>query len=199
MKLMNMMDYDAAGAGFNEIYNGVESAEKLRDNAKFPVLAAGIRKKGGGEVFKPYIIKKVCSINIAIIGVCDYKSLPQIGNPKFDGFEFTGAESELLKILTEIKGKTDFVILLSQMTPEENISLLKKYRLINVIVEDYTNKKYDKPVLENNGVIVSPGKYGRYVGMLKIQKNGSKLKLISHEFIPVLDIAQDEEAKKIIK
>ena len=199
MKLMNMMNYDAAGSGFNEIYNGLESIEKLRDAADFPILASGIQKKGGEELFKPYIIKKVGKNRIGVIGICEKNSLPQIGNPKLEGFEFIDAETELDTILKEINGKTDYIVLLSQETPEKNIALLKKFKKINVIIEDYTNKKYDKPVFENGGVIVSPGKYGRFVGKLKISKNGKGIRINSHEFIKVLDIPQDKEAVKLIK
>jgi 2',3'-cyclic-nucleotide 2'-phosphodiesterase (5'-nucleotidase family) len=198
MKLMNIMGYDAAGAGFNELYNGIESTEKIRDAAGFSILALGIGEKSGKELFKPYIIKKVGMNSVAVIGICEKNNLPQIGNPKFDGFEFTNAESELEKVLKEINGKADYVILLSQESPEKNITLLNKFKSISVIVEDCTNKKYDNPVIEGGGVIVSPGKYGRFVGILKVLKSGKGVKVKSHEFIKVLDIPQDKDAMKLI-
>lgn len=200
ISLMNMMKYDAATVGFNEIYRGLASAEKLKNKAEFPILASTITNKYEKyELFKTYIITHCNGNNVGIIGLCDENSFIKIGNPDFKDFIFLPSLDTLKKILKEISGKTDFIIVLSEMSPEKNISLLKKFSKIDLIIECYTNKQYNPPIKEGKSFIVSPGKYGRFVGKIVMEKaKNTPLTIKNHEFIPVKNILPDKEAYKII-
>ena len=92
----------------------------------------------------------------------------------------------------------DFIIVLSQMAPEANKKLLAYFPQIDLIVEGYGNNTYEKPVTIPNGVIVSPGSNGEFVGLITLDKERGKTTVIRSELIPVLDIPENKNAHNIV-
>jgi len=199
IRIMNLMEYDAAGAGWQEMFHGVDSALKMRDVAKFPLLSATIAKNSDGtNVFKPYVITGVGENSVGIISVCDssyvIKNLP----PKVNDYCFLPKTDILNNVLREISSKSDFIVVLSQLSSDENKKMLKNYSAIDLIVESNHNKKYDPPVVTPDGVIVASGRGGQFVGLITIDKlNTGKISIKRHEFLPILNFPEDGKAHKI--
>lgn len=66
IELMNLMRFDAMVVGNHEFDFGQDVLKKRISEAKFPVLGANVE---GLDVLKPYVIKELDGIRIAIIGV----------------------------------------------------------------------------------------------------------------------------------
>ena len=69
-KLMNMIGYDAMVLGNHEFDNSREVLMKQIESADFPILGANVVKKDTGKsLVKPYVIKDVGGLKVAILGL----------------------------------------------------------------------------------------------------------------------------------
>ena len=200
MRLMNLMGYDAAGAGCYEIFRGVVSARKMIRTAQFPLLSATIAAKSdSSRIFEPYMLKKAGKYTAGIISVCDSTCLLNVGNPEPNDYIFLPATDMLERILGEISSRCDFIILLSHLHPEENKKITSHFPEIDLIIQTYGNKLIDPPVKTPHGLIVSPGKSGQFVGIITLEKSkDGKLSCKRHKLLPVLDYPEDKKAHRIV-
>ncbi|MBA7678989.1 hypothetical protein ES703_87270 [subsurface metagenome] len=200
MRLMNLMEYDAAGVGCHEMFHGVNSALKMTGVATFPLISASIAKTNdGSHVFNPYVITRIGNKNVGIISVCDSTSQIRIGSPKVNDYFFLPKTDVLEHTLSDISSKCDFIIVLSQFSPDENKKILENFPKIDLIIEGYGNKKHDPPLVTPQGILVSPGSRGQFVGMITLDKSKSgKISIKHNKFLPVLNFPEDKEAHRIV-
>ena len=83
MLLMNSLGYDAMAVGNHEFNFGLDVLWKAKREAQFPILGANIEQaySGGVPYFKPYIIKQVDGVRVAIVGFVT-PGIPTVGNPR---------------------------------------------------------------------------------------------------------------------
>ena len=198
-RLMNLMEYDAAAAGGNELYRGIVHAQTLSRETKFPMISATVVDTTGHRLFfKPYVTREISGNTVAVIAVCD----PACFALKYSGehdFAVLSPNDVLAGILADISPECDFTIVLSQMPNSANKALLRDFPAIDIIVEGYGNNKYDPPVTTRNGVIVSPGGRGQFVGLITVEKSHGDISVKRSELIPVLDFPEDVKAGKILQ
>ncbi|MEF2966751.1 5'-nucleotidase C-terminal domain-containing protein [Paenibacillus sp. M1] len=90
---LNELDYDAAVPGNHEFNYGLWTLDKAVKDSRFPWLSAGIAAAGSTEPAfgKPYLIKMIDEIKIAILGVTTHY-IPNWENPlHIEGLEFHDA------------------------------------------------------------------------------------------------------------
>ncbi|MFC1490640.1 hypothetical protein ACFL6K_05465 [Candidatus Latescibacterota bacterium] len=201
--LMNLMEYDAAGVGCNEMFHGMKSAMKISRAADFPLTSAVFAKpgdmNGGSPAFKPYVISDIDGKKVGIISVCDSLSQTRLGSPRIDDYIILPMDGVVSSAISEISETCDFIIVLSNLSHEANIELSDKFAGIDLIVEGYGNSRYGKPIETSNSVIVSPGNRGQFVGLITLDKQDSgKISVKHHELIPVLDMPEDKAASELI-
>ena len=79
----------------------------------------------------------------------------------------------------------------------EDYTLAKEVEGIDVIISGHTHTKLDKPIQVGNTFIVSADDYGKYLGVLKLTKDG---KLKSYELIRVTeDVEEDPEIAAMVE
>ncbi len=112
IEMMNYVGYDSMTLGNHEFNFGLETVEKIKKEAKFPVLSANIYYAKDGKNFAtPYTIKTVNGAKVAILGL----SVPSIKSwdaSKVTSLEFKHMAEEAkkyVKILKE-KEKVDVII-----------------------------------------------------------------------------------------
>lgn len=112
IEMMNYVGYDSMTLGNHEFNFGLETVEKIKKEAKFPVLSANIYYAKDGKNFAtPYTIKTVNGAKVAILGL----SVPTIKSwdaSKVTSLEFKHMAEEAkkyVKILKE-KEKVDVII-----------------------------------------------------------------------------------------
>src|SRR4026208_41928 len=70
MLVMNSLNYDAMTVGNHEYNFGLKVLDKARGEAKFPWLSANTYDKGTQRThYKPYIVKDVAGVRIAVLGL----------------------------------------------------------------------------------------------------------------------------------
>lgn len=113
MEMMNYIGYDAMTLGNHEFNFGLDTVEKLKKDAKFPILAANIYNKKDGKNFAtPYTVKTVNGVKVGILGLAN----PGIKNwdaSKVTSLEFKHMAEEAkkyVKILKETE-KVDVIVI----------------------------------------------------------------------------------------
>lgn len=200
MRLMNLIGYDAAGVGRLEMFKNTAKALAIDDIAKFPLISATIaRNTGHTPLFQRFLLKKTGAVTVGITSVTDTTCyIPDI-NRTYD-FSILPWEHELRDVLAEMEGKADFIVVLSQMSRQDNAKLLESFPSVDLVIQGLGNAHFEQPIPVSGGYLVAPGDRGQFVGIVRFEKTGGgPLILRKSELSPVLDIAQDHDAMKIVR
>ncbi|MFT5730650.1 MAG: 5'-nucleotidase/UDP-sugar diphosphatase, partial [Desulforhopalus sp.] len=106
-KAYMVMGYDAVAISASDIENGEDFLEETL-NEGFPWVSANLVDKNGEPVSKPYVIKTINSLKVAIIGLTETLS----PSSKFSILDYAKPLTGLLKQLTS-ESESDIIILLS--------------------------------------------------------------------------------------
>ncbi len=110
--VMNFMGYDSMTLGNHDFNFGLDVVNKIRNEAKFPLLGANIYNRADGSNFaKPYLIKEFHGVRVGILGLT-IPSVPIWDGPKVKSlvFKHMGEEArKYVKILKEDE-KVDLII-----------------------------------------------------------------------------------------
>lgn len=172
IELMNAMGFDAMVVGNHEFDFGQEVLKKRISEANFPVLGANVQ---GLESLKPFIIKELSGIKIAVIGVVT-EDTPTATHPKnVERLRFEPVESIIERYLQELKGKVDIIVVLSHIGHHADRLLAERIKGISVIVGGHSHTKIEKPVLIGNTIIVQAWEHGKALGVLDITFEKGKI------------------------
>jgi 2',3'-cyclic-nucleotide 2'-phosphodiesterase (5'-nucleotidase family) len=182
---MELMGYDALNLGSPELNFGKEFLEQARSHLSFPYIASNLLYGGSRLPWtREYIIiKEVGGIKVAILGILDPDDLKKI--PRQDdvkGFEIIPPEAALDRLLPEVRGKADLVILLSQFDAAKNRALVEAARGIDVSVSSGDGSiLYGRPSenTANTVIILNTGTKGRTMGLVTITLDDKRVLSVS--------------------
>ena len=121
---MNALHYDAMTVGNHEYNFGLQVLEKARSEAEFPWLSANTYNKGTNQNhYKPYIVKEIAGVRIAVLGLTT-PGIPNWENaPNYAGLEFREPVSEAKKWVPVLRGKerADVVVIAMHMGLEQDL------------------------------------------------------------------------------
>lgn len=190
IELMNAMGFDAMVVGNHEFDFGQEVLKKRISEANFPVLGANVR---GMEYLKPFIIKELSGIKIAIIGVVT-EDTPTATHPKnVERLSFEPVESTIERNLQELKDKVDLVIVLSHIGFHADRVLADKVKGINVIVSGHSHTKVEKPALVGDTIIVQAWEHGKALGVLDLAFEDAKIVKFNGYLVEISPEKQSED------
>ncbi len=199
MRLMNHMGYDAALAGTNELFHGIDATRRMAETASFPFVAATVVTGNSDEtVFSPGVVVSVDDVTVGIIGLVDDGAFQRLGAQGTRDNRFLDTERALENAMGSFKPAPDYVVVLSQLTTGQNKAILDRHPSVDLIVETATNTLYDEPIHSANGYIVSPGTKGQFVGLIVLDHGANGTVVIEHKFLPVKDMTPDKTATAIV-
>ena len=121
IEIMNLMGYDAMAIGNHDFDFPFDIMERNAGLAKFPFLSANTYYKGEYPAFlKPYIIKEVDGIKIAIIGLTDDESAWYTHPRNVAGITFKDNFEAAKETVDAVKDKADVVIALAHLHGDNN-------------------------------------------------------------------------------
>ncbi|MHB8909179.1 MAG: bifunctional UDP-sugar hydrolase/5'-nucleotidase [Syntrophales bacterium] len=165
---MELMGYDALNLGSPEFNFGKEFLEQARSRVSFPYIASNLLYEGRVLPWtREYIIKEVGGIKVAILGVLDPDGLAQLPDRE-RGLEAIPPEAALSRLLPEVRGKADLVVLLSQFDAEKTLALTKAVKGIDVAISSGSDDVFYPKAPENGTVLLQTGTQGKALGLLKL-------------------------------
>jgi len=163
----NYMSCDAITIGQDDLLWGKENLLGVLNEAEFPVVSANLMdSRSGKPLFRPYAIKQVRGLKVGIFGL-----LSRPGRGTEGGFSDCTVLDPLVtaqKMVSTLRKKTDFIILLSNLGYAKDLELARKVEGINVIVGGHTGVNLSYPRIIRNTVVLQIAKRGRYLGRLDI-------------------------------
>ncbi|MBI5076420.1 MAG: 5'-nucleotidase C-terminal domain-containing protein [Nitrospirae bacterium] len=172
IELMNAMQFDAMVTGNHEFDFGQDVLKRRLSEAAFPILAANVE---GMEGLKPYLLKEINSIKIAIIGVVTEET-PLSTHPRnVTGLKFIAPEDALNRYLRELRPGVDLVVVLSHLGHNADRLLAEKVSGIDVIVGGHSHTKVLQPVVINKTVVLQAWEHGKALGVLDLTFDDRKI------------------------
>lgn len=210
--IMNEIGYDSMTLGNHEFNFGVPLIRKMEKEANFPFLAANIYKKGTEEHFvKPYIIKEMDGVKVAILGL----TVPSV--PRWDGnkegiqnLEFKHMAQEAkkhVKILKE-QEKVDVIVATAHAGLESRHEadggdaakfIAQECPEIDVLLLGHDHTQVNETI---NGVLIAaPFKDREVVRFdLVVEKTNQGWQVAQKEVVilPLKDYASDSQAEAVV-
>jgi 5'-nucleotidase / UDP-sugar diphosphatase len=172
IEVMNAMKFDAMVVGNHEFDFGPKVLKERLAQARFPMLGANVR---GFAALKPYVIKNLKGVRIAIIGVVT-QDTPVATHPRnVAGLTFSTPESAVKKYLAQLKGRADIFIVLSHCGFQADRELAAKVPGINVIVGGHSHTKLLQPEVVGQTIIVQAWEHAKALGVLNLRIDDKKI------------------------
>lgn len=164
----NQMGADAITIGDNDFFWGKENLLEILEEAQFPVVSANlIDSSSGGPLFQPYIIKQIQGLRVGIFGL--FPKPKSAAEGQITGLTVMEPSASAQQMVSTLKTKTDFVILLSHLGYAKDLELAKKIDGINVIVGGHTGTNLSHPRITRNTMVLQVGSKGRYLGRVDLR------------------------------
>lgn len=202
LKFIERINYDAVVIGDQEFASGVDFFIDKISNYRIPIVLGNLQICGENSCFvlgKPYIIKEINGVRIAITGVISEKTFFLFPKEIKEKLKFTNTPEEFLnEIIPELRKKADFIFVLSHQGDYPDRELAKKVKGIDVIFGGHSQSKIDEKV--GNTIILQPGEKGMYVGRVIFKIKNKKIVSYRNKLIPLTkDIKILKEAEKLVK
>ncbi len=158
---------------------------------KIDFLAQNVKTADFGDpVFKPYVIRPINGVPVAIIGQA-FPYTP-ISNPRYLVAEWTFGiqEEEMQKVVDEARSKgAKAVILLSHNGMDVDLKMASRVSGIDAILGGHTHDGVPQPTLvANRGgktIVANSGSNGKFLSVLDLDVKGGKVADFRYRLVPV--------------
>lgn len=197
LELLKYAGYDAISIGNNETFNGIDTLINMGVKSVVPFLSCNLYDIGLKDIrgVKRSIIVNKNGVRILIIGAS-----PSLG--AFNGllgFQLKDAAEAVREEISLHKGQYDLCIFLSHLGMDEDKSMAEAVEGIDVIIGGHSHILMDKPEIINNKIIHTSGSFGENLGLLKIEIENGKVRLLEAENINTGECEPCEKAMCILK
>jgi len=170
--VMNAMKFNAMVVGNHEFDFGPQVLKKRMAQARFPILGANVKGLPG---LKPYVIKNLSGVRIAIIGVVTQET-PVATHPRnVAGLTFSTPESAVQRCLGELKRRADIILVLSHCGYQADGELAARVPAIDVIVGGHSHTKILQPEQVGRTIIVQAWEHAKALGVLTLRIEDKKI------------------------
>lgn len=166
------MAVDAVNVGSAEAAMGRELFSRP-EISRLPWVSANIVSDRGDPLFNPYIIKNIGNMRVGIVGLVSLGDDPAIKKGFGSGYAVADPVSAARKVIGEISGKTDVILVLSCLASEEIRRLAAENPRICFILGGGEGRTTVHPLRESGTPLLRSGKDGMYVGRLNLTCTGS--------------------------
>jgi hypothetical protein len=192
---MQEMGYEVVGIGEGEFNFGLEFLQENIKKAKFRFVSANINLKG----VLPYYIKSISDSFSGITAKIAITALTPVSIYKKSGFKVEDYDTSLKSVIEKVRGKADFIILLSSLGDEENFRLAEKFPQLKLILSAgpmLSSSPYD---ILRDTILIRPSFQAKELKVLELDIEGGKLLnwQLKSERLP-LSIDEKAEIKKMI-
>ena len=173
---------------------GEERIKKIVEGdfaGKVDFIAQNVKTSDFGDpVFKPYVIKEMNGVRVAIVGQA-FPYTP-IANPGWltPNWTFGIRESEMQETVNEARAKgAQAVVLLSHNGMDVDLKMASRVTGIDAILGGHTHDGVPVPVIVKNPggqtIVTNAGSNGKFLGVLDLDVKGKKVVGFSYRLLPV--------------
>ena len=193
-KVANLLGFDAATLGNHEFDYGWTQARKFARIAQFPLLSANIVDAAGHTITgKPYVIKTVGGVRVAIIGVTLGNLLDQnfVSAAALGPWRVLPVIDTVRKYARELHDQADLIVVLGHILDDASARTIRRPDLaeveailaqvpeVAVVVAGHTHEGYLEMKQVDGRVAVLVDQFGEQLGRLDLQVDVTHKKLHS--------------------
>jgi S-sulfosulfanyl-L-cysteine sulfohydrolase len=173
---------------------------------KVDFLAQNVKTSDFGDaVFKPYVIKEMNGVRVAIVGQA-FPYTP-IANPGWltPNWTFGIRENEMQETVNEARAKgAQAVVLLSHNGMDVDLKMASRVTGIDAILGGHTHDGVPVPVIVKNPggqtIVTNSGSNGKFLGVLDLSVKGKAVVGFNYRLLPVFSnlLAPDKDMAELI-
>ena len=180
--------------GHWEFTLGADRVKEVVENdfkGKVDFVAQNVKTADFGDpVFKPYVIRQVNGVEVAIVGQA-FPYTP-IANPRYFVADWTFGiqEKEMQETVDDARKKgAQAVVVLSHNGMDVDLKLASRVRGIDAILGGHTHDGVPAPVIVRNGggrtLVTNAGSNGKFLGVLDLEVKGASVSAYRYKLLPV--------------
>lgn len=175
---MAVLGYDAVNIAGWDFFLGEKFLRELKDKYRLPFVSANIRYKETGAYFaKPYVVKRYGGgtflgigyggIRLGIFGIASPEGIKRIKPQEGDRPLMVDEPLETVRqVLKKLKGRSDLVIMLTDLEVSQSQELAKKVEGIDLVIGGRTGSVEKEPKKVGETYLAVAGTKGYYAGDL---------------------------------
>ena len=188
-QIANRLGFDVSTLGNHEFDYGWRRIQDFVKAAKFPIVSANVVDDQGAFLAgKPYVIKTVGGIRVAVIGLLLGDLVGNLATPdKVGPWHVLPVVESARKYAAELRDKSDLIVVLGHLHDAEADEILKQVPDVSVAIVGHAHKEYAKLHNFDGRVGALVTSYGVELGRLDLQVDmtAHKLKSAEWKIIPV--------------
>jgi hypothetical protein len=160
------LGYDALNVGEREARLSAAQLRELKAHAPMPMLSANlVDKTTNAPLFDTHRIVERDGLRVALVGVLDGHSL---GDTLGEGLAVEDMNVALGRLLPQIKGRADVIILLAFADEAALTNLARQFYELDVILGGKVRQPSQQLIKENRSLILATTNEARAVGILQV-------------------------------
>jgi sulfur-oxidizing protein SoxB len=208
LRVINQLGVDVLTAHW-EFVHGIERVKELfgdrerRGRFRGDFVAHNVAEAGWGDpVFKPYTVRDVGGVRVAVIGQA-FPYTP-IAHPRrfVPDLTFGIREDQVQALVQELRdgGKADLIVLLSHNGVGVDLKLASRVTGLDVILGGHTHDGLPAPILVGRTLVVNSGSHGKFLSRLDLDVRGGRVVAHRYRLLPVLAqaIPADPEMTRLV-
>jgi len=188
-EIANRLGFDVSTLGNHEFDYGWQRIQDFVKAARFPVVSANVVNDAGALLTgKPYVIKTVGGIRVAVIGILLGDLVGNLATPdKVGPWRVLPAVETVRKYAAGLRDKSDLIVVLGHLHDSEADEILQQVPEVSVAIVGHAHKEYAKLHDFDGRVGALVTSYGVELGRLDLQvdMNAHRLKSAEWKIIPV--------------
>ena len=183
-KAARRMQWDAIGLGDHELVAGADALRSLIEPNNLPIVCANALDLQGRPIAQPYIIRELAGIRVGIFGLIGDERYLYIDKTFLEHVKLVPPAQAAARVLQELHGKVDYIILLSQQDRYLDRQLATAFPQINLIVSGNEPEMIAVPIRVGNALIVNAGVNGSFSGVVNLAIDPQRhVRVMGHEFL----------------
>src|SRR5574343_2065872 len=184
----------------------VKEIEEKDFAGKVDIVAQNVKTADFGDpVFKPYVIRNINGVPVAIVGQA-FPYTP-IANPRWQvpNWSYGIQDDNLQKVVDEARAAgAQVVVVLSHNGMDVDLKMAGRVRGIDAILGGHTHDGMPAPVVVKNGggqtLVTNAGSNGKYLGVLDFDVRNGKIADFRYKLLPVFAnlLPADKEMQALI-
>ena len=167
------LGYDALNIGHREAHLSAAQLRELKARSPVTMLSANLLDKAtGAPLFDTHKIIDRDGWRVALVGVLDGRSL---GDGLGDGLAVEDMNVSLGRLLPQLKGRADFIVLLAFADEAALTDLARQFYELDVILGGKVRQPSQQLIKENRSLILATTNEARAVGILQAAWRGPHL------------------------
>ncbi|HEX4823218.1 MAG TPA: hypothetical protein VFV19_02790 [Candidatus Polarisedimenticolaceae bacterium] len=180
LDFMAKLGYKVVNVGERDLTLGYDDFIQRTKDLKMDFISTNIVKQGSkSTVFPPYAIVEVKGtsgkpVKIGVMGVIRYSPVWQKAGPAGDNLGVAGPEEMVQLVLSEVRAKSDIVVLLAAVSKEDAHDIAKSAPQIDFILGSYGGIYNTLEESEGPVRILYTGNQGKRIGESRIDLDAKR-------------------------